>query len=314
MRTRSFFFRRSHHASSSHLSRQISDSRIHALNSLNSSSAGATDQRSSFKLSAGGTNTAVTSGASDWWSMQTFSDLVASSRREHFPGVNATSPDFGWTSARESMERGPLVTERIRANSIHATPMSPDTEPHTCGICSKLLSYHLCVVAVLVCGHVYHAECLEQTTSDANRHDPLCPMCNTREEKHSKQMPSPLEHFIKWKGAGFRAFRSQSQSSVRNKGSRFGIVTDEFIDPQFYSGEIHLSRNERPLAMNGRIEKDTPNKSIFRRHFSFRGKSKEEGTTAEKGSTMPKRFQQIAESSTENDVSLHARKGGHGIF
>ena len=38
-------------------------------------------------------------------------------------------------------------------------------------------STDLSVVAVLVCGHVYHAECLEQKTRHEDIRDPPCPLC-----------------------------------------------------------------------------------------------------------------------------------------
>jgi len=58
-----------------------------------------------------------------------------------------------------------------------------------CGICEKLLSQkinflgnsissnELSVVAVLVCGHVFHANCLEQRTRFEDLRDPPCPLC-----------------------------------------------------------------------------------------------------------------------------------------
>ncbi|EPS67585.1 hypothetical protein M569_07191, partial [Genlisea aurea] len=42
---------------------------------------------------------------------------------------------------------------------------------------SSLSSHDLSVVAVLVCGHAYHADCLERKTDPENRQDPLCPLC-----------------------------------------------------------------------------------------------------------------------------------------
>lgn len=39
------------------------------------------------------------------------------------------------------------------------------------------MSCELSAVAVLVCGHVYHANCLEQRTPFEELHDPTCPVC-----------------------------------------------------------------------------------------------------------------------------------------
>ncbi|KAL2929763.1 ERAD-associated E3 ubiquitin-protein ligase HRD1B [Bienertia sinuspersici] len=36
----------------------------------------------------------------------------------------------------------------------------------------------LSIVAVLVCGHLFHADCLEQTTRFEDRRDPPCPVCS----------------------------------------------------------------------------------------------------------------------------------------
>lgn len=66
--------------------------------------------------------------------------------------------------------------------------ISPNIAKMVCGICEKLLSQknnflgssmscELSAVAVLVCGHVYHANCLEQRTPFEELHDPTCPVC-----------------------------------------------------------------------------------------------------------------------------------------
>ncbi|KAK4391550.1 hypothetical protein Sango_1932800 [Sesamum angolense] len=80
--------------------------------------------------------------------------------------------------------------ERIRSTSSFAQNAVPgDMRKMECRICQKSLrknpfifnnsisSSDLSVVAVLVCGHAYHADCLEQKTSFEDRQDPPCPMC-----------------------------------------------------------------------------------------------------------------------------------------
>ncbi|KAF3453066.1 hypothetical protein FNV43_RR03499 [Rhamnella rubrinervis] len=79
--------------------------------------------------------------------------------------------------------------ERIRSSSLVMDAASLDLVKMVCGICQKplrrkpyflgstLASTELSVVAVLVCGHIYHADCLEQKTSFEERRDPPCPLC-----------------------------------------------------------------------------------------------------------------------------------------
>ncbi|XP_039024327.1 uncharacterized protein LOC120157150 isoform X1 [Hibiscus syriacus] len=80
--------------------------------------------------------------------------------------------------------------ERIRSSLLVMDAISPDKMKMICGICQKhlsrkpyffgnaLASAELSVVAVLVCGDAYHADCLEQRTSFENRWDPPCPLCS----------------------------------------------------------------------------------------------------------------------------------------
>ncbi|KAE8665355.1 Inorganic H pyrophosphatase family protein isoform 1 [Hibiscus syriacus] len=79
--------------------------------------------------------------------------------------------------------------ERIRSSLLVMDAISPDKMKMICGICQKHLSRkpslfgnalasELSVVAILVCGHAYHADCLEQRTSFENRCDPPCPLCS----------------------------------------------------------------------------------------------------------------------------------------
>ncbi|OMO96014.1 Zinc finger, RING-type [Corchorus olitorius] len=85
--------------------------------------------------------------------------------------------------------------ERIRSSSLVLDSVSIDKFKMVCGACQKHLrrkpyllgnaiaSGEASVVAVLVCGHVYHADCLETRTSDEDRRDPPCPLCSGSESQ-----------------------------------------------------------------------------------------------------------------------------------
>ncbi|XP_024182461.1 uncharacterized protein LOC112187771 isoform X2 [Rosa chinensis] len=96
------------------------------------------------------------------------------------------SSDSGHHSVKEKPFFRPA---RIRSSYLVMDAASADPMKMLCGICQKplrrkpfflgitLSSTEVSVVAVLVCGHVYHADCLEQKTSFEDRRDPPCPLC-----------------------------------------------------------------------------------------------------------------------------------------
>ncbi|XP_068638228.1 uncharacterized protein [Aristolochia californica] len=103
-------------------------------------------------------------GSSDGWSMRMFSELVASQRET-------------WSVRSENTSHGHGKFSSSDSQLLLSSPSSTDSR--ACGICSELLLTDYLVVAVLVCGHVYHAECLEYVTPETNKFDPSCPICTT---------------------------------------------------------------------------------------------------------------------------------------
>ncbi|KAJ0962565.1 hypothetical protein J5N97_027687 [Dioscorea zingiberensis] len=247
------------------LSRQVSDSRIPALKSLNENSS--PEDRQSFvlsmcsnDLSTGGSQ----GGSSDGWSMRMFSELVASSQRER------------WSFDSENPSSNSIKVAR----SNNQTSTSLSTELQTCGVCQKLLkdrspwtvqklvaSNEVAVVAVLVCGHVYHAECLESLTPEADRYDPSCPVC-THGEKYGSKLLSKVE------------------SKARNKISRIAVadgdVDADRIPQRQKSGKF-------PRLGASASMKSAFSRPFLRRHFSIgprppvRSASESESSSRKKG-------------------------------
>ncbi|KAJ6845518.1 uncharacterized protein M6B38_287345 [Iris pallida] len=159
------------------LSRQVSDSRIPSLKSLNESGSCSPESRQSFVLSVCSNDMSIggsQGGSSDGWSMRTFSELVAASSQR---------------------DRWSFDSENLGSISKFSRSSPQSTDIQICRVCSKLLkekspwsvqkivsTNDKSVAAVLVCGHVYHAECLESMTSELDRYDPPCPVCTNGEK------------------------------------------------------------------------------------------------------------------------------------
>ncbi|KAL9266181.1 hypothetical protein AKJ16_DCAP22803 [Drosera capensis] len=118
--------------------------------------------------------------SSDGCSLLAFSELVSTSPRD-MQSVSSASRNVACDKTTKSSDR-----------NTRSRPM----DLQTCGVCSKLLrakspwssqkffaGNELSVVAVLICGHVYHGECLEHVTLEINKYDPVCPVCSFGEKK-----------------------------------------------------------------------------------------------------------------------------------
>ncbi|KAK7351717.1 hypothetical protein VNO77_11365 [Canavalia gladiata] len=241
------------HRSPGHpLLRQISDSRILGLKSPDNS---ISEGRPSFVLSNCSNDMATGSqcGSSDGWSMRTFSELVASSQKER------------WSFDSEYLGSG---DHKISGTSSRFS-YSPSMDLQSCGACSKLLtersawgsqkfiaSNDLSVVAVLVCGHVYHAECLETMTPEADSYDPACPICMVGEKHLSKLSKKGL--------------RTESEIKAKNYKISRNRVVDSYLD----SG---LDVFDRQKDVVSKMEPSSSARSSFgkpflRRHFSLGSK------------------------------------------
>ncbi|KAJ9551747.1 hypothetical protein OSB04_015792 [Centaurea solstitialis] len=139
--------------------------------------------------------------------------------------------------------------------------VSPPSAAQTCGVCSRNLSdkpwgrqkimatNELDVIAVLICGHVYHAECLESImTSGIDKYDPACPVCTFGE----KQM-------LKLSEKALRA-EMELKAKIAKKLRRRVMDGDSVV----FSG---------PQMSSSSSMKSSFGKPFLRKHFSFRSKS-----------------------------------------
>ncbi|KAK7321774.1 hypothetical protein VNO77_32703 [Canavalia gladiata] len=245
------------HRSPGHpLLRQISDSRIMGLKSPDNS---ISEGRPSFVLSTCSNEMAAGSqcGSSDGWSMRTFSELVASSQRER------------WSFDSECLGSG---RHKISGSSSRFS-YSPSMDLQSCGACSKLFlterstwnnqrfiaSGDLSVVSVLVCGHAYHAECLEAMTPEADRYDPACPICMIG-DKHLSKLSR-------------KAHRSDSEIKAKNHKISRNRVVDSYCGFDVFD-------RQKDIELGGKVSKMEPSSSsrssfgkpFLRRHFSLRSK------------------------------------------
>ncbi|XVF63794.1 hypothetical protein PTKIN_Ptkin09bG0115600 [Pterospermum kingtungense] len=243
--------RRARHSPGHRLLRQVSDSRILGLKSPNNYSM--SEGRSSFVLSTCSNDLTAGShgGSSDGWSMRTFSELVASSQRER------------WSFDSEHFSSG---YGKISGCSSRFS-YSPSVDMQTCGACSKLLaersswsSNEISVVAILVCGHVYHAECLEMMTPEADRYDPPCPICMIGEKQVSKMSKKALKAEAELKAKHLKLFKNR--------------VVDSFVDSgcDFDHQQNLKQEGKTPKLEPSSSRRSSLAKPFLKRHFSIGSK------------------------------------------
>lgn len=238
-----------YHSSGQKLSQRVSDGQVQGLKSSNDRAV--SEEKSPFVLPAWSNESTRAShgGSSDSWSMNAFSELMVTSQRE-----------------RWSFDSEPLVDKMTRSSS--RVSVSPSLDVQACGVCSKLLteraswrSNELSVVAVLTCGHVYHADCLENMTSDINKYDPVCPICTLGEKQTQKMCERALKAEIELK--------AKTSKKSRNR------VVDSDFDGDFIKFDHWKSNGcegKGPKMGSSSSMKNSLGKPFMKRHFSFASK------------------------------------------
>lgn len=214
------------------------------------------EERRAFPTWSNDSGRCSNGGSSDGWSIPGFSEMMETSHRER------------WSFDSESLG---FNRERLVRSSSQIV-MSP-VDLQACGVCSKLLSEKsswstqkivasndLSTAAVLTCGHVYHAECLESMTPEINKYDPACPICTFGEHQTHKLSE--------------KALKAEMDLKARNKKLRNRVVDSDVDDDSAVFG--HFKGRGRQ-GKGPRMESSTSGRSSFgkpflRRHFSFGSK------------------------------------------
>jgi len=190
---------------------------------------------------------------------------ASSSRREGFRWSNASSYDFGFDG--DTID----ITEHIGLETVRSPYMNSSARHQKCALCERLLwqkspwcthrivrSTDMPVSGVLPCRHVFHAECLEETTPKSQVHEPPCPVCQkTVCSDGPVSFSEPLQvalRSVRWsQGINVVADRAESSSSPK---------------PDWSEGDM---RRNQSLTMPRRGSSLL--KSHFKKRFSFKGKA-----------------------------------------
>lgn len=192
--------------------------------------------------------------SSDGWSAHAFSELMSASQRER------------WSFGSDSCS---FTHDKLSKTSGHNS-RSISVDFQTCGICAKLLSEkspwstqkfvagnELSVVAVLICGHVYHAECLEIITPEFNKYDPACPVCTFGEKQ-----------ILKMTGKMLKAEKDSKGRSSKKSRNRV-VDTNSSFDFDSWKRSIGAHEGKNPKLGNSSSLKSSATKPFLKRHFSF---------------------------------------------
>lgn len=197
-----------------------------------------------------------------------------------FPEFNALSYRERWSFDSELLG---FNRDKITRSSSRISA-SPSIDLQTCGVCSKLLSEKSsfssqkivvtndhAVVSVLICGHVYHAECLENMTPEITKYDPACPVCTLGEQQVLKMSEKVL--------------KAEMDSKAR-KRLRKRVADGDFDALDHRKGSGHEGKG--PKMASSSSMKISFGKPFLKRHFSFGSKSSKSFT--ESNSTRKKGF------------------------
>ncbi|XP_068332474.1 uncharacterized protein [Pyrus communis] len=219
-----------------------------------------------------------------------------------FPEYDSATPQrdgHRWSSASSSIDFAD-VSESFEAE-VSGRPCNNVSDGFRCGMCERFLSQRspwssrrivrsgdMPVTGVLSCSHVFHAECLEQTTPKTRKSDPPCPLCARFEEENLQEQ----QGFSRLR-AGFPRLRPISDDGPSRPWgcAQVGDCVEGALHapPRNSMLLLNRSRIKKNLSLKANLGKEFPGKlrkigSHSLQHLS--GKSVDQGAVGSSKSKM----------------------------
>ncbi|WVZ56790.1 hypothetical protein U9M48_007271 [Paspalum notatum var. saurae] len=204
--------------------------------------------------------------------MEASPELNTSSRREGFRWSNASSYDFGYDGdAIDISDHISIESQRSPTSSVRFLK---------CGLCERFMrqkspwtsnrivrNTDMPVAAVLPCRHVFHADCLEESTPKTEVHEPSCPVCTqAADDAGQVSFSEPLHVALRSARrnlplGGGAAGNSNSTNPPR---SDHGLKRNHSaIAPRRSGGSLFCNRFKRQFPFKARIGKDLFSGRVF---------------------------------------------------
>jgi hypothetical protein len=194
-----------------------------------------------------------------------------SSRREGFRWSNASSYDVGYDGdSIDISDHSSIESQRSPTSSVRFLK---------CGLCDRFLrqkspwtsnrivrNTDMPVAAVLPCHHVFHADCLEESTPKTEAHEPPCPLCmQAADDDGCVSFSEPLHVALRsarrnlslGDGAGGSSSAYPPRSDYGLKRNHSALV------PRRSGGSLFQNSIKRRFPFKGRIGKELFGGRVF---------------------------------------------------
>lgn len=178
-----------------------------------------------------------------------------------FPSREASENTYRMSSSSSSMDLTDIA-EQFDSGNLGQTSIN-QTENFRCGFCDRLLSQRspwsskrivrsrdMPVTGVLSCKHIFHAECLDQTTPKSQKNDPPCPLCLKSEEAQTSSF------------SGLKASTEDVGPSRQWGCAQGGDCVEGAVRGPHRSSMLFLGRNrtKKNLTLKSNSSKEFPGK------------------------------------------------------